>query len=400
MDGITPTMTQKKQKMKIKTNMLKTGIIFLIIVLMNGCLDYEITTQVYPDGRIERYFKVHGDYKMIQESSSIKLPTDPSWEIKTWWELEDSSKKKSDSIYVYTARKIFKNDKELNEELKNAPGIYNKIKIQVDLKRKFRWFYTFIEYKETYQKYFPYSYIPSENYLTKKEIRYSLSDDKDYRYNPIKNQFEPLSEADTSIALTEQDKARAEKLSKDIESRFSNWQLRNIFEDYCNSLSKVLSKKNTRAYQMLFHHKEAFYDSLDMDKVVDFKDSEEETVKMKNYILSKTSGFFNLNDKDILPSDNIEIQDFFNRLTFLNFNIWYTYDHKMIMPGMIIKTNSTDLEDGNSVWKFALKDFYASDFEMMVESRIVNKWAIVVSIAVVCVLLAGLVIGIIRRKDG
>jgi hypothetical protein len=72
----------------------------------------------------------------------------------------------------------------------------------------------------------------------------------------------------------------------------------------------------------------------------------------------------------------------------------------MIMPGMIIKTNSTDLEDGNSVWKFALKDFYASDFEMMVESRIVNKWAIVVSIAVVCVLLAGLVIGIIRRKDG
>jgi hypothetical protein len=34
---------------------------------------------------------------------------------------------------------------------------------------------------------------------------------------------------------------------------------------------------------------------------------------------------------------------------------------------------------------------------MMVESRIVNNWAIVVSIVVVCLLLAGLIRGIMKR---
>ena len=383
--------------MKMKNKILKTGILFPIVMLMNGCLEYEITTQVYPDGRIERYFKVHGDYDMVHESSSIRLPDDSTWEIKTWWELADSSKSKPDSSYVFTARKIFKNDKELNKELKNAPDIYNQISIQVDVKRKFRWFYIFIKYKEIYQKYFPYNYFPSRDFLTDEEVRYSLSDDKDYRYNPLKDRFEPVAEADTNITLSEEDEARAKELDIKIENRFSEWQLRNIFEDYCNALSRVLSKKNPAAYQMLINQKKEFFDSLDMKKVIDFKDDPEEVLKMKNYIISRTSDFLNLSDTSTLSVKNTEIQSFFDRLSFLNINTLYAYSHKMIMPGKMIQTNSTELEDGNSIWKFALKDFYASDYEMMAESRIVNKWAIVVSIVVVCLLLAGLVIGFIKR---
>ncbi|HJX71954.1 MAG TPA: hypothetical protein VJ346_08380 [Bacteroidales bacterium] len=381
----------------MKNKILKTGILFTMLMLMNSCLEYEITTQVYPDGRIERYFKVHGDYDMILESSSIRLPDDSTWEIKTWWELADNSKSKPDSNYVFTARKIFKNEKELNKELKNAPDIYNQINIQVDVKRKFRWFFTFIKYKEIYQKYFPYNYFPSKDFLTDEEVRYSLSDDKDYRYNPLKDRFEPASEADTGMVLSEEDEARAKKLDNRIENKFSEWQLRNIFEDYCNALSRILSKKNPAAYQMLIDQKKEFFDSLDMKKVIDFKDDPEEVLKMKNYIISRTSDFLNLSDTSILSVKNTEIQSFFNQLSFLNINTLYAYNHKMIMPGKMIQTNSTELEDGNSIWKFALKDLYASDYLMMVESRIVNKWAIVISIVVVCLLLAGLVIGFIKR---
>jgi len=382
--------------MKPKNNILKTVIILAVMMLMNGCLEYEITTQVYPDGRIERYFKVSGDFEMINESSSITLPADSTWEIKTWWELEDSSKSKPDSIFVYTARKIFKDYKELNEELKNAPNIYNKINTQVNLKRRFRWFYTFIEYREVYQKHFPYDHLPSDDFLTEEEIRYSVSNDEDYRFNPVKDEFEPIAEADASIVLSRQDSARAKELDKNIDNRFDEWQERNIFEDYCDALSMVLSKKNPDAYQLMINQKKAFLDSLDLEGAPDYDDQEDE-LKLKNYFISRTSSFLNIPENDILPARNPEIQKFFDRLAFLNLNMWYTYHHKMIMPGMMIQTNSTELEDGNSTWKLALKDFYASDYEMIIESRIVNKWAIVISIVVVCLLLAGLVIGYIRK---
>lgn len=367
-----------------------------VLILMNGCLDYEITTQVYPDGRIERYFKVSGDFDMINEESSITLPADSTWEIKTWWELDDSSKNKPDSVYVYTARKIFNNYTELNKELKNAPNIYDKANIQVSLKKKFRWFYTFIAYREIYQKHFPYDYLSSEDFLTDEELRYKLSDEKDYRYNPFTDKFEPVAEADTSTDLNREDSVKAEKLDKDIENRFNEWQERNIFEDYCNALSKVLDKKNPDAYQLMINQKEAFLDSLNLEGAPDYDDKDDEQ-KLKNYIISRTSSFLKIPENDILPAKNPEIQRCFDRLAFLNLNMRYTYDHMTIMPGRLISTNATRLENDNSTWSFKLKDFYNSDFEMTVESRIVNNWAIVVSIVVVCMLLAGLVIGFIKR---
>jgi hypothetical protein len=383
--------------MKIKNKISKTGIILAVLITINGCLDYKITTQVYPDGRIERYFKVAGDFDMINEESSITLPADSTWEVKTWWEPDDSSKNKPDSVFVYTARRVFENFQELNEALKNEQNVYDKVNAKVNLKRKFRWFYTFIEYRETYQKHFPYDYLPSEDFLTDEELRYELSDEKDYRYNPVTDKFEPIAEADTSIDLTREDSVKAEKLDKDIENRFDEWQERNIFEDYCDALSMVLDKKNPDAYQLLINHKETFQDSLDLEGAPDDNDDQEEMSEIQKYIISRTTDFLKISKDDILPSENPGIQRFFDRLGFINLNMWYSYDHITILPGRLIRTNSTRLEDGNCAWKFLLKDFYNADYEMMVESRIVNKWAIVVSIVVVCLLLTGLVTGIVKR---
>lgn len=387
----------KFYKMKINNNISKTGIILAVLITINGCLDYKITTQVYPDGRIERYFKVSGDFNMINDESSITLPTDSTWEVKTWWETDDTSKNKPDSVYVYTARRVFKNFQELNEALKNDPNIYDKVNVKVNLKRKFRWFYTFIEYREIYQKHFPYDFLPSEDFLTDEELRYELSDEKDYRYNPVTDKFDPIAEADTSISLTREDSAKADKLDKEIEKRFDEWQERNIFEDYCDALSKVLGKKNPDAYQLMIKQKEAFLDSLHFEGAPDVDDEQEEMSEIQKYVISRTTDFLNISEDDILPSENPEIQRSFDRLGFLNLNMWYTYDHITILPGRLIRTNSDRPEASNCTWKFKLKDFYNADYEMMVESRIVNNWAIVVSIVVVCLLLAGLIRGIIKR---
>ncbi len=383
--------------MKIKNKIFKAGITFAIMILTNSCLEYEITTRIHSDGSIERYFKVKGDEDMINEESSITLPADSTWEIKTWWELDDSSRNKPDSLYVYTARKTFKNYKEMNEELKNDPHIYKMVNMQVNLKKKFRWFYTFIQYTEIYQKHFPYNYLPLKDFLTEEELRYSLSDDEDYMFNPVNDKFEPVTETDTGIILTGKDSVRARELEKDIEKRFEEWQLRNVNEDYYNALSKVLSKKNPDAYQLLMDRKSEFYDSLDMENAPEYSDEQKEMLKIKKYVISRTSDFLGITENDILPTENPDIQSFFDRLTYMRLNEYYTYDHKTIMPGKVIQTNSTRLEDGNSTWSFRLRDFYDSDFVMTVESRIVNNWAIVASIATVVILLTGLITGFFKR---
>lgn len=384
--------------MKTRNIYLKTSIVFFLILVLNSCLEYDITTRIYPNGKLERTFQVSGDYDMIHESSSMILPTDSTWEIKTWWELVDSTKSKPDSIYFYAAGKVFKNYKELNKELKVDTNVYNQIKVKVNVKRKFRWFYTSMKYTETYRKYFPYNHLPSDEFLTSEEIKYSFSEDEDYRYNPIKNVFEPLPEADTNLILTGEDSTRAKLLEKDIEDRFEDWQTKNIFEDYFEALTKVLDKNNKPACDIAIQKKDELYDSLNIKDIADFEDSDEKIMEMVNTIVLRTSQFLNISGSEIQPSENPEMKLFADRLTFLNMNIWYKYHQKVIMPGKVIQKNSGDSQEGTYSWKLSLKDFYASDYEMTALSKIINKWAIAVSIVVVTLLLAGLIAGFLRRK--
>ena len=124
------------------------------------------------------------------------------------------------------------------------------------------------------------------------------------------NKFDPIVVADTNILLTRKDSARAKELDKDIENRFEEWQFRNIFEDYCDALSKVLSKNNPDTYTLMINQKEEFYDSLDLEGAPDY-DDQEDILELKKYIISRTSGFLNIPENEILPAKNIEIQRFF-----------------------------------------------------------------------------------------
>ncbi|MFO7658457.1 MAG: hypothetical protein R6W78_15475 [Bacteroidales bacterium] len=382
---------------------MKTNKIFvksmLLILLMNSCLEYDITTRIHRNGRIERTFKVSGDYNMIQENSSMVLPADSTWEIKTWWELADSAKSKPDSVYNYAAKKTFINYKALNKALEIDSDIYNKIRIETSVKRKFRWFHTFFEYKETYKQYFPYDYAETESYLTKEEIAFSFSEDEDYRYNPKKNIFEPIIIADTTLVLSREDSARAEILEKDIEKRFEEWQSKNVFEDYYLALAKYFERINHTAYPSLEENKNMLYDSLNLKDNLDFEDSDENIRKMANKIFTKTAHFLNVADSKIQLSESSELQSFTKKLAFLNMNIWYKYHHKTSLPGIVIKSNAHETEGENCTWNIALKDFYADDFEMTATSKVLNKWAIVVSVALTLLLIAALIVGMKKKTS-
>jgi len=62
------------------------------------------------------------------------------------------------------------------------------------------------------------------------------------------------------------------------------------------------------------------------------------------------------------------------------------------MPGLITKTNSTIMYGNTVSWDVHSLSFYFEDYEMYVESRIVNYWAFILSGIVVLLLLIALVV--------
>ncbi|MBN2102660.1 hypothetical protein JW835_01305 [bacterium] len=75
------------------------------------------------------------------------------------------------------------------------------------------------------------------------------------------------------------------------------------------------------------------------------------------------------------------------------------YTNQVTMPGLILDTNADALEGSTVTWEFDPNHFVWEDHIMWVESRIVNRWAMIVT-GVVCILLiAGLILGpVLLRK--
>ena len=66
------------------------------------------------------------------------------------------------------------------------------------------------------------------------------------------------------------------------------------------------------------------------------------------------------------------------------------------MPGLITETNSYQLVGNQVKWRIKDHTIFFEDYEMYVESRVVNYWAFVVSGIVVLLLLISLIIKLFK----
>ena len=131
----------------------------LLLLLTTGCQDLVVKTVIHRNGACQRTLIVEADSSGIEPYAyPLPLPLDSSW----------STMKNDENESGLILRKAFRKVRELNAELALAPD--STIKIEVSLKKKFRWFYTFLTYKETYKPYAPYSYIPLTEHLSEEEI--------------------------------------------------------------------------------------------------------------------------------------------------------------------------------------------------------------------------------------
>ncbi len=350
----------------------------IIMVITNSCIDYyKISTKINPDGSLERTITVVGDSSSIFEGNLV-IPTDSSWEISTRWFYEKPNDTTSDRKYEYTATRLFKNHQELNDYLKVESDTTTLINIETNFQKKFRWFYTYFRYTETYKKSFPFNYFPIENFLTDKELSYTYRDD--YIYVREKDSLIFLSDLEQMPQLNHEDSLRMEELENEILLKLSAFMGKNTFEAYFNFLCHELQSKAPEKSHYLNQHKDSIYQDAKTDYVFDLDNLFSETKNSKEP-LEALSLAINYNE-DSIKSLNPEAFQNLNTKT-KNIGALFleseTIKNSASMPGLLINTNADSISSERIFWNFNEKWFLTKDFQLYTESRTVNKWAFIVT---------------------
>ncbi len=377
--------------MKNKSFIRLLLIILIITFGISGCLDYTITTQVNADGSLDRTYTVRGDSADIFDGS-LKIPADSSWNISTKWESVVKNDSSVERKYVYTARKHFANVRALNKEIYTDSSYIDKVNIRAAFEKRFRWFYTFITYRETYLMYFPFREIPVNNYLSDLELGVLMdSDEKNYVFDPVKNDFVRVDEKNMIPKLTKQDSAEMKKRENEISDKFDKWQAASIIEDYFRILLTTVNNDTTSitSSDSLKWAKDSltnvfFHSNLNVQTSEELTD-----------ILSRIT--HNSHITQLYDQHKSNFNGFDYKLKYTDF-FSDDYTNEVIMPGLLINTNAKTVEGNKVTWEFDALRFYATNFEMIAESRIVNRWAIVVSGIVAAVLFVLLILGIFVKK--
>jgi len=325
----------------------------LLLMFFTGCKDIETTTEIYADGSCKRTVVIQGDSSAVFESA-YPVPTDSTWTIETI----DTSK------FTYIASKKFDKVADLDKELNYCRDKTTELTIIPELNKKFRWFYTIFSYKETYKTFNKLDHIPFTENFTPEELKIFYSDDDS----------------------TEQAKA--------IEIKLEDWDLNNTFMEFYNELietAEELKDPNVnevtiklKKEQIFQFFKDKLYDNPEINdtKLAEFEKVLQAEIKP------------NLADKlkNILDKFK-EREDYMGEIG-LN-----EYSSHVILPGLIIDTNAKTVEGNKVSWEIDPKKFIFTDYEMTVESRVVNRWAVVVTIALVVIAAGILLLPLILKRN-
>jgi hypothetical protein len=335
----------------MKNNFALILLIIIISLSFSSCKkEYKTKTVIHEDGSCERTVKLISDDKEIN-FKDVRFPV-PS-KGKNGWIVKEEKESNDSSKYVYTAYKKFAQLDELNKEYNDK----NKYGVEVSLDKKFRWFYTFMEYKETYKKYFPFNNIILKEYLTADE-------------------YQKYKSGDTS---------------KVIKDRIDEFMMKNLLAEFWKNLKDSLNVKHPGiiSYESVYAKKNEIENWMKSNDKI-FSDHE----------LNEASLGKILNIKDVNPLfevinsivDNIT-KEFVDSVTDDG-----DYTNTVAMPGIITASNSTSIKGNEAEWKLNVEKFCFDDFAMTVESRVTNAWAFIITGIAVTILLVLLIIPGLRKR--
>jgi len=329
------------------------GALLVLLSLLTGCRDIETTTEIYPDGSCKHNVVVQGDSSDISRST-FPIPTDTSWTITQY----DSGE------FTYIAEKTFKKVADWDKEMNYCRDKSREMTIIPELKKKFRWFYTIYQYRETWKAVNKLYNVPITDFLSPDEIK----------------------------LLASQDDSSAQ--AKAVDEKIENWEKRNIFIGFYKELINAAAELNdsTLSEDVIEARKEQLYKLFTEEISDDFE--------YKKDFLTKLAALLRTNAVKRLENDLVYFlarqKARMESLTEISLT---EFENHVIMPGLILDTNAKTVEGREAAWDIKPKQFMFTDFTMTVESRLVNIWAVVITLVLFLIAVLILLLPLILRKN-
>ena len=365
-------------------NLIRSTAVIAVMFLVGSCLEYTVNTTINKDGSIIRVLTVRGDSSDIFKGS-LMVPTGDSWSIKGAFEDENKEKKASDKQFVYTASRKFNSVAAFRDWLASDTAS-NTIKIEVNLKKRFRWFYTYFAYTEMYPMTFPFKKAPVDSFLT--EIEQSvLMEDGHAAYSPVEEKW--ILKKDTlNFQYNHTDSAEIKRMSDYCGEKLELWMAAAIITEFADILKSnhVNDSSIADLTDNLLRHSE-----LIRDKVFSLDDS-----LLTKMLISVGDSLMHSKELALYYAHNLQVfSDFENKIKLVD-NMDYSdnYEYYLIMPGQVFSTNAFERNLTRMHWKFVPMQFFMKDFEMKAESRVANVWVMIAT----AVVAAGLVLILIMKR--
>jgi hypothetical protein len=348
----------------MESNMKKAVRLFpaVLLILAAGCREYETSTVIHPDGSCDRSTAVtrESDDSTRAAADLAVLAPGPGWTMKDTVISQTAKEIQGQKRYIYRATRTFKRVRDLDRLLNaDTTGGGPRLIVSVRMDRKFRWFNTFYDYRETYSIRSFFADVPVTDFMTRKEL--------DLYY-----------QKEDTLDL----KGKADAWFTEGYGRFVVGRLVRMAEGHP---LPGLGPERVRAES----------DSVKSLLFRNMKTLEEDSTALIQLLDSR---FRNPRFGEWrIPLDSLQadIQRTWETLMEIGSD---SYVCSVAMPGLIMDTNAPTVEGNKAEWKFEGERCQMEPYEMRVESRVVNRWAVWVTGLLVLAAVAVFILGAARKK--
>lgn len=342
----------------MRTEHFRLVLAALLIALFGfqGCLEQKVKTTVSADGSCERTFVVGADSGQAP-LTRLPLPTDSTWTVR--WEKQDTLRREG---FIWIASKKYPSLTALSKDTV-VPAQQGKIRISIEADRSFRWFYTYIHYRETYHRFALIDRVPPTAVMTPEEIkRFSAGEENDTLKRKVE-EWKHRNIADLFICTLD---TLNEAMGA---SAISSGMLRSHREDLLVKLSaRKEINESLSEYLPSVTMKDLFQDST-------FALTAHGLEAMRRLFV-KSLGTESARELPVGEAWTKTMTTFFQTSTE---EAGGGFESIVTLPGLFLDTNAGKLNGNTATWTFSRDQLELMDYAMYAESRVVNTWAFIVT---------------------
>lgn len=328
-----------------------------IAILLSGCEhNIFVTSDVHEDGSLDRTIIMEkSDSNKIQDNI-FGINQAGGWEVVVAPSPESSTEADKKAKVKIMFKKHFASVDEANRAMNDEND--TSFHISSSFEKDNRWFYTYVEYRDTYLALNLFNAVPKEQYFTREDFEF----------------IERLPAEGTAISSA--DSLYLARLNEKI---FDLYGSRTIFEEFYQHLLSTMHTHDVPSQwqDTLIHKKEQLY-----QRFVEVGNEDGDFLA----VLVNLDIPFSRQASESIHRKAVDIE---KRLEFLSEAYSGRYVHSIRMPWSVVESNADSVVNNQLFWRPPVVKFLLSDFTMTARARKMNVWAVVVS-GIIVVLTVGM----------